>query len=134
MLVFTVYIFCLHSFFLASYSTSLFGQVRELARPSHSRAVCFRPEVTQLFALPTIGWVKLCCNTETCHIRVSFCPQFLSSVLSYFSQRAATHLERFEISFQSLAFMVIEKSFCLWVIHSKFIFTVILGFISELIS
>lgn len=43
----------------------------------------------------------------------SFCPQFLSSVLPYLSQRAASHLARCEVSFQSLAFMVCEEILCL---------------------
>lgn len=83
-------------------------------------------------------------HCETCHIRVflglcgfffSFCPQFLSSVIAYLSQRAASHLARFEISFQSLAFAVYEEILLLpRVIHRKVIFMVILGLVLGLIS
>lgn len=129
--------------FLASCSTSLFArtfivirsQVREPARPLCSRAVCFGPEVTELFALPTIGCIKLCCNTvkhATSGFSFSFCPQFLSSVLPYLSQRASRHLARFEISFKSLAFAVYEEILLLpRVVHRKVIFAVILGFVSS---
>lgn len=98
--------------------TIIWSQVRQPARLLCSRVVCFGPEVMELFALPTIGCIKLFRNCETCHISLFFF--FFHSAFNFFLQSFPISTREQKVISQGLKWVFnlhlsqfMKKSFCL---------------------